>query len=207
MTWTFLDLVAPVSCLVCDSRGCWLCATCTDRLAVQRRITATGLPVFAAAGRQFLPAITRWKDGGIRAATPALARLLADACWRLQAVPTAVVPVPARAAARTRRGWQPVAELAAAVAQHLQVEVVPLLEFGRQPVDQRGLTDVERRANLVGSLRARPCQGEVVLLDDVMTGGATLSAAHRALAAVGVDPLGAVVLASSRNRTPGRFSD
>ena len=73
-----------------------------------------------------------------------------------------------------------------------------LLEYCRQPRDQRGLSDQERRRNLHSALVARPYPLPAVVVDDVLTAGATLEAASAALTVAGVQVLGAAVLAASR---------
>ncbi|WP_439900805.1 ComF family protein [Streptomyces somaliensis] len=73
--------------------------------------------------------------------------------------------------------------------------VAPVLRQGRAVADQAGLDARERRENLAGALEVVPggirlLRGvRVVLVDDVMTTGASLAEAARALYEAGVGPV------------------
>jgi predicted amidophosphoribosyltransferase len=89
--------------------------------------------------------------------------------------------------------------------------VVPALAVRRSVRDQAGLDRAARSANLAGSVRLRRSavgrlRGRaVVLVDDVVTTGATLAEAARVLRASGLDVVGAaVVAATARERVPLR---
>jgi len=121
-----------------------------------------------------------------------VARALADA----EAV-EALVPVPASRSALRRRGYA-VVEL---VARRAGLPVRPLLRAARAVSDQRGLDREERRRNVAGSLRARPSAGlRVLVMDDVVTTGATLEEAERALRAAGARVVGAATAAATPRR-------
>ncbi|MDO8151498.1 ComF family protein [Isoptericola sp. b408] len=173
------------------------------------------LPVWALAdGTDDVRAIVvAWKDHG-RADLdglfrPALTRAAARTAPRLAAVatgaPLAVVPVPSSPGARWRRGREPVRSLAAAVARGLTVggvRAVPVAALRRRPSrDQVGLGARERGRNLASALvlRERPSRAirRCVLVDDVLTTGATLAAAEEVLERAGRAVVGAFVLAAT----------
>ncbi|MFC3994923.1 ComF family protein [Nocardiopsis sediminis] len=119
-----------------------------------------------------------------------------------------LVPVAPRPGARRRRGYDPVLLLACAAARagpgsaH-PPRVVPALRHRRRVADQVGLGREHRRANLAGALEAHPrnaaaIREPVVVVDDILTTGATLAEAARALRAAGKDVVGAAVLAERR---------
>ncbi|RAY14288.1 ComF family protein [Actinomadura craniellae] len=107
----------------------------------------------------------------------------------------AVVAVPSARAAARRRGYRPVGRLAAAAVLGLRragwaVTGADALRHRRGVADQAGLDAAARAANLAGALvvrRGGPPVGPVVLVDDVITSGATLAEAARALRAAGAD--------------------
>lgn len=121
-----------------------------------------------------------------------LASLLAAACletWRREAFDL-VVPVPLHPRRRRERGFNQAALLAAALQEQLMLPYSesPLSRV-RDTLPQVGLSDAERSRNLRSAFRCdRPAlvrSKRVLLVDDVMTTGATASSATEALLAAG----------------------
>jgi predicted amidophosphoribosyltransferase len=119
-----------------------------------------------------------------------------------------VVPAPSSAAARRERARDHLGPLAAAVAAAVGGVPAPVLRRARGARDQVGLGARARGRNAAvrvhprawhRALRPHPGHDPPVclLLDDVVTTGATLAAAERALEAAGADVLGALVLAAT----------
>lgn len=105
-----------------------------------------------------------------------------------------IVPVPAAPARLRRRGFDPAGELAGALAERLDAPLDPCLErhgSGRQVG--------RRRAERVGHPPLiRACASaprSVLVVDDVLTTGATLTACARALRAAGSSRVVAVTFA------------
>lgn len=122
-----------------------------------------------------------------------------------------LVPVPTRAAAMRVRGYDPMARLARAAVASLRAagvpaRTIPLVAHTRTVADQAGLGAAGRAANLsdafvVPSDRERWAWHQpVVVIDDVVTTGATLVEATRALRAAGADVTCAGVVAATRRR-------
>ena len=132
-----------------------------------------------------------------------------------------LVPVPSHPGVVRERGHDPLLRLTRTAAGVLRrggvdARVCRLLRVaGARPRDQAGLDSAARAANLAGRFRlsrvsrvsrgtgvAGPPPRSVVLVDDVITTGATLREAQRALEDGGVTPLGAAAVAATRRRLP-----
>ena len=196
-----LAFLLAATCPGCDRPGVLLCAPCRRLLAPQpqRRATPQGLPVRAALVYEGVVArsIRRLKeDGATMLAHPlgaALASVLDEA-----GSDAVIVPIPTSRAAYRSRGYRVPELLVRRAGRRAQRLLVPARRTG----DQRGLGRDARARNVAGSLRVRggSAGDRVVIVDDVMTTGATLDEAMRALRAAGLQPLGAVVLAATPRR-------
>lgn len=156
--------------------------------------------------------LTGWLTGTVRRVAPALLTVPGPLSGPAEPPggPTVrgvlVVPAPSSPAGARRRGEDLVAHLARAVAQGMSDGGAPArdrrcLRLAGHGRDQVGLGLRGRAANLSGRTRLRPGVADhlpgtpVLLVDDVLTTGATLAACRRVLTTAGARVLGAVVLA------------
>jgi ComF family protein len=116
-----------------------------------------------------------------------------------------VVPVPLYWTRRWARGFNQSALLARRLAGHNKLAFQPrALRRIRRTEAQAGLSDVQRVENVRGAFAAPDSLvgRRVLLVDDVMTTGATLAAAAQALRAAGAAYVGALTLARAVRGTP-----
>jgi ComF family protein len=199
-----LDLVFPRRCVVCGSDGALLCEKCEGRLerlgnpCCERCGAPTAWPVERCrecAGRRIAFAGARaavayddaakrlvgaWKERGQRTLAELAAQLVDEVVARPNA--DAVTFVPADRDRLLRRGHNPAQRLAEALGARWQLRTVPLLQRAPGRAPQKGLTLAERRRNVRGAFTATgDVPKTIVLVDDVYTSGATVSAAATAL--------------------------
>lgn len=123
---------------------------------------------------------------GARSAAAPLAVAVAQECRRAGVGATMVTWVPARAADRRRRGFDHAEVLARGVGSALGLPVVGALARRGQQADQAGLGRDERAANVGGAfVGSRLLDGPILLVDDLVTTGATAAACATALRASG----------------------
>ncbi|GAA2964436.1 ComF family protein [Streptomyces enissocaesilis] len=203
-------LVLPVACGGCGRPRTLLCAECGQALygagarRVRPRPEPPGLPaVHAAAPYEdaVRAVLLGHKERGALGLAGPLGVALAGAVRGAAAgspagaaEPLLLVPVPSAPGAVRARGHDPARRIALAAAGELRRAGVParvlaVLRQRRAVYDQTGLSARERGANLAGALEVAAGGsrllggGRVVLVDDLMTTGASLAEAARALSA------------------------
>ena len=206
-----LDLVLPLECGGCGAPSTQWCDACAATLEVKsdqpHLVTPRvdpGVPVFAL-GRYAGPrrhAIVALKEHGRRDLVGPLARALAIGAhhlisWGILDTPVTIVPAPTRASAARRRGGDPVARIATvATRAHPDITVVAALRTRAMVRDSVGLTSTARQRNLGGRVRLiRPVAGPVLLVDDIVTTGATACEAVRTLHTAGAKVTAVLTLA------------
>ena len=159
----------------------------------------------AGAGPDSMIALVRL-EGAMRHAThtlkygdrPQLAAHLVRATWRPDRVgPGAIIPVPLLPSRRRRRGYNQAALLGAELARLSGGQVVEGLRRDGPPGRQVGRGGEDRRRSLVGAFTwsSASIPKSILLLDDVLTTGATLMECALAARAAGVERVDALAVA------------
>jgi predicted amidophosphoribosyltransferase len=144
--------------------------------------------------------VTAAKAGARPAAVRALATVMIDPppSWSLSAH-TVVCPVPPTPGRRP--GPHLATALATAIARRSHRPLRKLLGMTRHAAPQHRLDGHARHANVAGLFAARGAvPDDVILVDDLLTSGATITAAARALHAAGAKRIHALILARSPDR-------
>lgn len=232
-----LALAVPADCVCCGAEDHTLCAQCSRkirRLAARPFRAESGapalvdvdgtilLPVAAAAvyREELAQALLSFKRHGQGQLRKSLGRALAGAIRAAVQEPGLyLVPVPTSPAAYMARGFSPVHMLLAEATRQLPGMAVHdvLAKSGsngvRTPGGQKGLDRGSRAKRVRGSMSVRRrARGKIagarcIIVDDVLTTGATLAEAARALHRDGARVAGAVVLAATRPPDSAATSD
>ncbi len=214
-----LDLAFPASCAGCGREGEPICAACAPELDVRLDLAA-GVPIgltaelpdgllqvewcapFSGVVRD---ALHQLKYGGERRLAGPLGGAVARRWSRAGAGGDLLVPVPVHRDRAAQRGYDQAVLLSRAVGASLGRPVVEALERRTATTAQFQLDRGARAANVAGAFRLRSdriaasIRGRwVVLVDDVMTTGATLSACAAALLEGGAEAVSAVTVARER---------
>lgn len=211
-----LDFALPAECAGCRREGAALCRDCLTSLDV-RLHAVPGVPIglpadlpapllqlewcapFTGVTRRALHAL---KYDGERRLAPPLGAAVARRWARAGVKGDVLVPVPASPDRVRERGYDQAALIAAEAALRLGLPMLRALERTRSTTAQLNLDRAARASNLGGAFRVvdqtRVAGRWVVLVDDVVTTGATLAACATALLEVGAAGVSAVAVARER---------
>jgi len=218
----FVAVIAPHHCLLCNAEGDVICAACRQEIVPTpercykcRKATQNSLTCPICRKTSMLRhvwAVTDYdgiakdvikllKFDGVRAAAEDLAAMMA----RLPIEPNDVlamyvVHIPTATSRKRQRGYDQAELLAKALAKRLGLPHRPMLaRVGHSR--QVGAKRADRLTQLQDAFRARygalPQNAHIILVDDVITTGATLEAAARVLKAAGARQVDAVVFAEA----------
>ncbi len=202
-----LAVLLPVDCAGCGRADRTLCAPCREavRPRVVRGVLPDGTAVYSGLeyrdrARRILLAFK--EEGRTGVADPLATALAAAVVASVDAAPEGeleLCAVPSSRSARRRRGFDPVRMLLARAG----LRDAAVFASARPRRAQKSLSIDDRRSNLDGAFRLRRLVAgrRFVLVDDVVTTGATLVEAARILRDGGAEVVAAATVAT----TPRRF--
>jgi predicted amidophosphoribosyltransferase len=209
-----LDLVLPLECGGCGAPSTKWCAACARQLAVKAdephlispRVDP-GVPVlslgrYAGARREAIVAVKEHGRADLIvplavALRAGLERLLT---WGVVGTPLTIVPAPTRRSAARRRGGDPVTRMALAAAAGLRdVDVLQALRLRALVRDSVGLSSADRQRNVAGRVKIsrhfEVLANDVLVVDDIVTTGATAGESIRVLRIAGAHVAGVLAIA------------
>ena len=211
-----LDLVLPLECGGCGAPSTRWCPACARQLAIKadepHLITPRvdpGVPVlslgrYAGARREAIVAVK--EHGRADLIAPLAAALHAGVerllTWGVLGTPLTIVPAPTRRSAARRRGGDPVTRMARAATAGLHdVDVVQVLRLRALVRDSVGLSSADRERNIAGRVKITKPIGvmarDVLVVDDIVTTGATACESVRVLRIAGAQVAGVLAIANA----------
>lgn len=200
------QLIFPNRCISCKQLGDSLCLICRSgwspysfrsKFSENPRLNVfSSIEYSDIAARVILAA----KESHIKNADLLVAEALGHSIreWLKNDWVDTLIPIPSRKSAARKRGRQFVEEIAQIVSKEFGIPVASPIQHSRLVRDQSGLDHEHRRNNLEGALVVRGNPeglGRALLVDDLVTTGATLTEAARALRYAGIEVVGAVTAA------------
>lgn len=199
------ELLFPTRCLGCRRLGIRICSQCRaswhphiyrSNLIVEEKV----VPVYSAVA--YSPVAQKVLLGSKESALIDADQLITQALthslsYMYSEIGIAdLVPVPSRKSATRTRGRDFISDQCKLLARNPSVAVWPILHHQRRVKDQSALNARDREINLHGALacanRVDVGNIPVIIVDDLLTSGATLREAARVLFYAGYEVIGAV---------------
>lgn len=209
------DLVLPGDCPCCGAPGHGVCESCQTALSRAPELVspkvAVGVPVFSCAPYAGVhrSAVLSAKESLRRDVLRPLGAVMAASVNKLSVEgavldpriePLVLVPAPTRRSSIRQRGGDVVTAVAEYACEFgAGLSAVAALRSSEQVADSVGLSAGQRKANLSGRVMPLPASGQlrgqnVLLVDDVLTTGATLRESVLVLRSLGARPVAALVI-------------
>ncbi len=202
-----LRLLFPSRCVLCGREGDLICESC--RQSFPLRLDPDAIPRLSGirAARAVWPyegsvreIVRRYKYNGLRSLAPVLASEMAHILHEWSPSIDLIVHVPVHPARLRERGYDQSELLARELSRTGGIAAIPaLVRLRETAVQARAMSAAQRADNVRGAFNvpdsARIRRANVLLIDDVLTTGATLKEAARALRRAGARNVYALTLA------------
>ena len=211
--FNLINVLLPTPCVICSKLGAPLCKRCSDNFKLNfRQIELSGVIGFAISdyGPEVASIINNLKEKGITSLSSSIA-IFAKQFWPEELKDAILVPVPSSPSNSKKRGYSHTSLIAKALARQLPgLRTRELLRSKSKRLDQVGLSPKQRVENLQGAFRAEirgfhPNGRALVLVDDVLTSGATLTEAITCLRTSGLEVASFFVFARAGELKPSVY--
>ncbi len=194
------QLVFPTRCYGCNALGIEICTQCRrEWIPHYYKTHITSLNVHSALAYTPMASkiILASKENGLQGADDLLVEAVIHVLnkARLDQGYFTLIPVPSSKQSQRRRGRSFIVDLTKTISQNTGIRLNDCLQVSRRVSDQSGLTRVQRITNMRGAFSLKSgaiLRGDAILIDDVVTTGATLEEAARALNSQGFHAFGSV---------------
>lgn len=184
----------PARCVACNQTGSWWCDQCASQVRLvdspvyHHRDALNGVWAAAYFRKPLAAGVKALKYRHTRAVSEDLARYLVPPLEHIGSGSAVLVPIPLHPSRRRKRGHNQAELLARSVARQTRTPYRTDLKRIRNTPTQTELHRTERFNNVVGAFAWRGSKPpvKVILVDDVVTTGATFEAAAMACRAAGV---------------------
>ena len=196
----FCQLLFPTRCFGCNVIGLPICAKCRREwhphyysTQIAKLQIHSGVMYSPIASKIILAAKENGLAGADTLVIDSIIHVLSVA--RFDDHNIRLVPIPSSPSARRRRGRSFIVDITSKIGRQLGIPVSDSLELCRKVVDQSGLDAATRAENMHGAFalkRGAFPRGDLILIDDVVTTGATLTEAAKVLRLQGLHVLASV---------------
>lgn len=188
-----------IRCPVCRERassslGC--CQTCADELF--QVVIKDDLIVLGIYSGRLERAVRAFKFHGTTRLSKLFGEQLAKAIKKSSWQIDSLCPVPLHWTRRLERGYNQSGLLGKQISKQTGLPYAPYLRRTKRTQQQATLGKLERLSNVADAFVSTPCKGNILLIDDVITSGATTQACVRALLKAGASEIKVAAIARAK---------